>query len=985
MSLFEKINEKNSKKLKSKVVANPKRKEYVKQKKISSIEKNNKSVETFLRENKLPKLEIESVTYSTLTRETMNKISVCDISNMSKNETSNTVNDQRLGTIENNILCATCEKTNEECPGHMGTLKLPVDIIHPFFRLNVMKTLQCVCHTCNSLLLPEKYIKESGLIQYSGQNRLSKIAEVCKDGKFRCSLGCPSNPIFKSQKSASNEDIDMFCLNKVGKQEIPHRISVSKIKKILTDISDKDAELLGFQNNHPKHFIIDFIPVIPISARPYIIREGGQSQDDYITAAYSDIYSKYIEYFQDNPDPLEEERKKEECVKRIIFLIEHFIQNCNQEYKRSPSDPCKAINDRLSGKESLIRGHMMGKRCDFSGRTVLGPNRSISFGEIATPNEMKHQLSVPERVTHYNIDYVKKLSEEGKIIYLCPQKGSFAGRKLKYDKKKHRINIGDKVGRFSENGDIILFNRQPTLHKNSMLGYICKFQDKLSIGIHLSSAAGHNADFDGDEGNIHMLQTIDSQVEARLMMYAGNNINLSKNSGPCAGIFFNGLTGAYLITREGFVLSKKEFQEGLDYVYNFETDGYVRENMKDLFQRAEKMDIEEKYSGKVLCSCLFPRDFCYTYIMDDVDSIKIRNGVLISGQLTKVHLGDSPSTIIQSIYKQYGKVYTIKFISNANFLFNWYSEKYGLSISLKDSKPERLREFNAFKEEKFEELNREVMRFPKLEEGYTETEMRTREQEISLVISNKSKEVEKSFFKDYLERGNALDIMVKSKAKGKEQQIAYISAFLGQQVLDGTNRPSKSITNGKRWLSTFHVEDNSIYSRGFCKNSFFDGLNPDEFFANSQASREGLAMQQLKVSQNGTLQRRMLKAQENLTMRYDGTVRNHNNIIFQFNYGAGFSPTEMTYSSNNVGMKTRSFINLKELVEKQNTVTGFPNFDLSTIVTNIFNTINKKYGNEKLTAEEDDVIAANDLEDFQEILTFQNDYSEGIEMSEDME
>ena len=418
MSLFEKINEKNSKKLKSKVVANPKRKEYVKQKKISSIEKNNKSVETFLRENKLPKLEIESVTYSTLTRETMNKISVCDISNMSKNETSNTVNDQRLGTIENNILCATCEKTNEECPGHMGTLKLPVDIIHPFFRLNVMKTLQCVCHTCNSLLLPEKYIKESGLIQYSGQNRLSKIAEVCKDGKFRCSLGCPSNPIFKSQKSASNEDIDMFCLNKWGKQEIPHRISVSKIKKILTDISDKDAELLGFQNNHPKHFIIDFIPVIPISARPYIIREGGQSQDDYITAAYSDIYSKYIEYFQDNPDPLEEERKKEECVKRIIFLIEHFIQNCNQEYKRSPSDPCKAINDRLSGKESLIRGHMMGKRCDFSGRTVLGPNRSISFGEIATPNEMKHQLSVPERVTHYNIDYVKKLSEEGKIIYL---------------------------------------------------------------------------------------------------------------------------------------------------------------------------------------------------------------------------------------------------------------------------------------------------------------------------------------------------------------------------------------------------------------------------------------------------------------------------------------------------------------------------------------------------------------------------------------
>ena len=171
MSLFDKINEKNSKKLKSKVVEKPKKRGFNKQKKISSIEKNNKSVETFLRESKLPKLEIVSLTYSTLTRETMDKISVCEISNMSKSETSNTVNDQRLGTIENNILCATCEKTNEDCPGHLGLLRLPVNIIHPFFRLNVMKVLQCVCHTCNSLLLPEKYIKESGLIQYSGQNR----------------------------------------------------------------------------------------------------------------------------------------------------------------------------------------------------------------------------------------------------------------------------------------------------------------------------------------------------------------------------------------------------------------------------------------------------------------------------------------------------------------------------------------------------------------------------------------------------------------------------------------------------------------------------------------------------------------------------------------------------------------------------------------------------------------------------------------------
>lgn len=983
MSLFERINDRKSKKLRSKIVDNPKKREYAKQKKVSQAEKNNRSVENFFLERQYPTLDITSLTYSVMTKDTLDRISVCEITNINKNkDTTNTTNDQRLGTIENNILCATCEKSNEECPGHLGILRLPVNIIHPFFRLIVMRTLQCVCHKCNSLLLPEKYIKESGMMQYGGFNRLTRIADKSKD-ITRCSNGCPPNPIFKSQKSASNEDIDMYCLNKVGKQEIPHRISVEKIKKILSDITDNDAYLLGFQNNHPRNFIVDFVPVIPISARPYVIRETG-IQDDYLTSTYSDILSKKIEYFQENPDPLEEERKKEECIKRIIFLIEHSIQNCNQEYKRSPSDPCKAINDRLSGKENLIRGNMMGKRADYTGRTVLGPNRSISFGEIAPPVSIKSQLSVPERVTNYNMEYVQYLSDASKIVYLCPQRGSFAGRKLKYDPKKHRINIGDKIGRFSDDGDVILFNRQPTLHKNSMLGYICKFQEKLSIGIHLSSTMGHNADFDGDEGNIHMLQTVDSQVEGRLLMYAGNNINMAKSSGPAAGITFNGLIGGYLISDKDLIFSKKDFYEGLTYIYSFENDGYVKKNMETLFQRTEELGVKNKYSGRVLCSCLFPEDFSYTFNMDDKENVKIRKGILISGQLTKVHLGDSPSTIIQSIYKQYGKTYTIKFISNATFLFNWYSEKYGLSITLKDSRPERIKEFTDLKDEKFEELNKEVMRFPPLDPSSTELEINTREQEISTIITNKSKELQKKFFREFLETDNAIDIMWKSKAKGKEHQIAFITAFLGQQFVNGNSRPTKTLSGGKRWLSTFHVEDNSIYSRGFCKNSFFEGLNPDEFFANAQASRIGLSDQQLRVSETGTLQRRMIKAQENLIVKYDGTVRNHNNIIFQFNYGAGYSSTEMTYSSNNIGMKTRSFVNLKELVEKENTRSGFPDFDIKSYIVTIFNSVNKKYGDEKLILEEE-VIDENDLEDFQEILSFQNDFSEGLEMMPELE
>ena len=164
------------------------------------------------------------------------------------------------------------------------------------------------------------------------------------------------------------------------------------------------ASLLGFINNHPKNFIVDFIPVIPLSARPYVYRDL-EAKDDYITSTYMDIISKKIESYQTSMDfnnNENQEEKKEECYDRIIYLYDHLIQNCDQTHRRSPTDICKSISDRMVGKESLIRGHMMGKRADFTGRTVLGPNRSINFGEIAPPKVMMEKLTVSERVTKYN-------------------------------------------------------------------------------------------------------------------------------------------------------------------------------------------------------------------------------------------------------------------------------------------------------------------------------------------------------------------------------------------------------------------------------------------------------------------------------------------------------------------------------------------------------------------------------------------------------
>ena len=945
--LIKKNEEVNKKQKKSDILLKPKTSQIT----VNDIEKNQVYAKNHLLESKLPYLKILSITYSVMGRDFIDRQSVVEVTNISKNrDLTNTTDDPRLGTIENCKLCSTCEKTNEDCPGHLGMINLPVPIIHPFFRSSTLKVLQCVCNTCNKLLMLEKHIIGSGIIHSKGFTRLAKIAEQSKDGKIPCTNGCPPNPIFKPQKDSLNESRSILCTKKIGKREIPIYISVEKVNSIFNMISEKEASLLGFINTHPKNFIIDFIPVIPLSARPWSIRES-EAKDDYITSTYVDILSKIIESHQTSQFELTgSEDKKEDCYERTIYLYDHLIQNSDQTHRRSPSDVCKSISDRIKGKESLIRGNMMGKRADFTGRTVIGPNRSISFGELAPPEAMMKKLTVPEKVTIYNFEYVKNLSQTGKIDYLCPTNGSFAGRKLKYDPTKHVINVGDKIGRHSENGDSVIFNRQPTLHRQSMLGYTCKFQNKLSVGLHLASTKGHNADFDGDEGNIHMIQTVSAQVESKLLMFVGNSIMSSSRPSPVEGLVINGPNGAYLLSSSDVLFSEEEFQIGLDYIYQYTNNDYVENNYKTLNERIDNFTTLNPLSGKALCSVLFPKDFVYNSTSDG-GPLKIRNGILTEGRLNKNHVGPETGSIIQSLWKRYGPKTATDFISNASFLFNWYGEFYGFSISLRDITPLEYSSFRKYKVSEIEKLNEKIVSLSELDKNSSDTEKNMRETEIMNMITDTKNIIQKNFFENHVEKNNPLQIMLKSKSKGDDTSVSNSTCSLFQQTVN-SKRPLKLSTSGKRWLPTFDVNDNSIYSRGFTMNSYMEGLNPNEFFVQAQASRIGLADTAVGTASIGNMQRKMTKAQQDLIVEYDGTVRNNNNIIFQFTYGIGVSSTSSVYSVNSSGNKIVSFIDIKELSCEVNTGSGFLETDVFSEITDIFNEINSKYGSEKLDKEE---------------------------------
>jgi DNA-directed RNA polymerase beta' subunit len=956
----------------------PKEEDAVVHKKVTHAQKNHQSIKTYTEENKLPEFRVDGLVFSLFTEQDIKNLTVCEVKEVNKsyNPTFST-DDPRLGTIEDNKLCATCNKTNQDCAGHLGRIELPVSIIHPFFRDIVIMVLKTICFTCNKLLVTEKIIKDQEFHFLKGRKRLSAIADFCKNVRsVRCTNPrCGVRPIFiaKSGESIRREVLYKY---KDGKKENLEYISVETIKMKLDAISDKDAKLLGFDNNHPRNFIINFIPVIPLSSRPYTIREGERT-DDSLTSAYCNILNKKTEAIQQ-----EELDKKEDIYKEIIEYYDFIVRgmkNSDKGFsKGSKKDVLKAIFDRITTKEGIIRKYILGKRMDFSGRTVVGPNHTLQFNHVALPRGMR-LVTIPEIVTKYNLERIKKLAARGEISYVCPKKGDNAGVILKFNINRRQINIGDKIGRYTQKGDVVLFNRQPTLQLNSMIGQIVDFQDKGSVGLHLSSTPGLNADFDGDEMNIHFLQTVGSQVEARLIMAARANIISNADSRPQSVLVYNSISGGYLLTGDNVLFTKDEFDEGVDSM-RYLTSDFIQKNLKTLFLRAEYTPSNGKQiPGKLLCSVLFPHDFWYRN-----GEVFISNGILREGRLTKTQMGSSHGSLVQYFVKWYGNKIASDFISAANFLFNWYIQRSGLTIGLGDCVPEGLKEFKKFRDREIRDLNNRILSLKTREGQYSREEEIDKKVEI---IQNTSNLIETELMK-IIPKNNNLSLMMDSGAKGKKAYTMHMIGFKGQ-VLVGNSLPQKKLTEGKRWLTTFHVNDNSIYSTGFSGRSFLEGLEPDAYFAMAQEGRLNVIDRQLRTAETGYMQRLVTKAEEDLIVGYDGSVYSQTGNIVQFNYGLGFAVNKMVEDISEEGDKFYSFINIGDLCGRVNNQNGFHKYSIGQEVVNIFNETLKSYDykvdyeiDENQEEDEEDEGEVTIEEDFNEDFYIDDDDGEDFDFDE---
>jgi len=782
--------------------------------------------------------------------------------------------DPRLGVIDPGIRCKTCGGRLGECQGHFGHIELTRPVIHVGYAREIYLLLKATCRECGRLLISdediEKY-KAGGLTPGDIWERACRIS----DSQGEC-------PHCKSKQ------IKIKFVRPYSYYEGDNSLLVTQIRERFEKITDEDMEVLGL-NIRPEWTILSNIPVLPITARPSITLESSDRSEDDLTHKLVDILrinQRLEENINSGAPQLIIEDLWDLLQYHVATYFDNGITGIPPARHRS-GRPLKTIAQRLKGKEGRFRNNLSGKRVNFSARTVVGPDPNISINEVAIPYLVAKELTVPEEVNERNIKRLKKLVLNG------PDKHPGAhnvitsvGRKRIMEENKKEISkslaIGDVVERHLCDGDIVIFNRQPSLHRISMMGHYVRVLPYNTFRLNTAVCAPYNADFDGDEMNLHAPQSEEAMAEAEVLMKVQENIISPRFGRPIIGGRHDHVTGAYLLTRDGTVFSR----------------GEALQITKGLVKLPEK---KKKFTGKEIFSLLLPEDFSINYT-GKLGKVSIKNGKLISGVIDSEGLSGK---LLSELFIRYGSDVAREYIDKSTKLSIIVLMRYGMSIGIDElDLPKKANErINAILRKAEANVNKLITSYEKgelniipgksMKESLEDYIMA----ELGKARNDAGKVAEKSVGE------NSAVIMAKTGARGSLLNLTQMAGVVGQQAVRG-----QRIKRGYhyRTLSHFKRGDVSAEANGFVRSNFKQGLSPTEYFFHSMGGRESLVDTAIRTGRSGYMQRRLINALQDLEVYPDGTVRGDGGVIVQFKYGEdGIDPMKKEYLNNGDYEKAR--------------------------------------------------------------------------------
>ncbi|MHA2122015.1 MAG: DNA-directed RNA polymerase subunit A' [Promethearchaeota archaeon] len=819
--------------------------------------------------------------------------------------------DQRLGTIEPGQRCQTCGNLVSNCMGHFGHIELARPVIHVGYAKRVLKVLRSICPECSRLMLTEEEKEEFRTDQikhrkifFEGDEDAAKI--VFK--RARKARICPYCSTKK--KKIIIEKPTTFYEEEEGKGS--RRLTPIEILERLKKMNDVDLRVLGIspENARLEWVIFTVLPIPPVCARPSITLDSGIRSEDDLTHKLVDVI-RINQRLRENIDAGAPHLIVEDLWELLQYHITTYFDNQVSGIppaRHRSGRALRTLTQRLKGKEGRFRSNLSGKRVDFSARSVISPNPYISINDVGVPIEIAKILTIPTNVNDWNIEEMKQMVLNGPFHHPGANYIIRNDRRridLRYVKNRKIIADmlapGFTVERHLNNGDLVLFNRQPSLHRMSIMAHEVKIMDGRTFRLNLTVCPPYNADFDGDEMNLHVPQSEEARTEAELLLKVQNHILSPRFGGPILGGIQDFISSVFQFTSKDSLYNKKNTLNLLYIggIFNSNPDFELKQLVPIT------TDPEPLYSGKDIFSSLFPDDLnikvkskfckkCDVCKEEDCEYdayVVIKNGRLITGTIDENSFGAMmPNSILARIIKDHGNARGRLFLDSATKMLLYVIRKNGITMGL-DEVYVHGKAYEAI-ETILREANEESS---KLIKAFTENDttilkrapgrsMReTLELRIRQVLTEARMKAEESAA-DFIGDEAHSVIMTKSGARGNILNLGQMSAVVGQQVIRG-ERINRGYVGSNRTLPHFKVNDLSPKSRGFVSSSYRNGLKPAEFFFHAMGGREGLVDTAVRTSQSGYMQRRLVNALQDMVVENDGTVRNSDKNIIQFRFG----------------------------------------------------------------------------------------------------
>ncbi len=776
--------------------------------------------------------------------------------------------DQRLGVIDPGLVCKTCGARAKTCPGHFGHIELVRPVVHSEFAKTIYMILQATCLECHRILMDDERIEEMRK-SLAEESESEEAQHGPQQKRIRNVKKCPhcEAPTAKIKLSSPT----YFTADE-------RRMKPDEIRDILAKISSDDLRLINIDPTitRPEWMVLSYLLAPPSSVRPSITLESGERSEDDLTHKLVDIM-RINQRLDQNINAGAPQIIIDDLWELLQYHVTAYFNNETSGIppaRHRSGRALKTLAQRLKGKEGRFRYNLSGKRVNYSARTVISVDPYINIDEVGVPQEIAEKLTVPFYVTTWNLEYAKDLLSRTSypmVLNIISRDGK---RKRIIDTNKDEVLKGVVAGDILEkqlvDGDMVLFNRQPSLHRISIMAHKAKVLPGKTFRINYCTTAPYNADFDGDEMNLHVPQTLEAQAEARYLMLVPYQIFSPRDGSAIITNSEDGITGMYNLTKETTYLTNAEasYLLGICGIYELPKQGKAG-----------------MYSGRDVFSMILPKGLGYEQ-QTAHGPFRIKNGRLAEGLITKETYGRDNGLFVK-IAMDYGYEELKDFIYISSKLADAYVTLCGTTVGVKEySIDKKLEdERSIIITETFSKVSKLIddYRNKKLEPliGYTLKESLER-----IIISELN--AARSHAGDVLARHedetNSAVEMAKSGSRGSILNLEQMSMFLGQQATLSGGRIKRGYYSN-RLLP--HIAPNNIgpAARGFIVTSYYSGLSPVDLFMHAVGSRGSEVYKALLTGRSGYLYRRLSNALQDYYVRDDKSVRDVNNNIIQTVYG----------------------------------------------------------------------------------------------------